>query len=72
MIPCSNASEAASAMIDIAKVRKFIFDVGMVWMEAFLYSKGIQLTAAHSGGPCSDLTQDEVQHLRRYNLYSQR
>ena len=28
----------------------------MVWMEAFLYTKGIQLTATHSGGRCSDLT----------------
>ena len=40
-------------------------------MEAFLYTEGIQLTAAHSGGRCSDLTQEEVQHLWRYNLYSQ-
>ena len=32
---------------------------GMVWngMEAFLYTEGIQLTAAHSGGRCTDLTQ---------------
>ena len=45
----------------------------LVWygMEAFLYTKGIQLTAAHSGGRYSDLTQEEVQHLWRYNLYSQ-
>ena len=27
------------------------------FMEAFLYTEGIQLTAAHSGGRCSDLTQ---------------
>ena len=40
-------------------------------MVAFLYTEGIQLTAAHSSGQCSDLTQEEVQHLRRYNLYSQ-
>ena len=40
-----------------------------VGMEAFLYTEGIQLTAAHSGGRCSDLTQEEVQHLWRYNLY---
>ena len=43
----------------------------MEWMEAFLYTEGIQLTAAHSGGRYSDLTQEEVQHLWRYNLYSQ-
>ena len=30
-------------------------------MVAFLYTEGIQLTAAHSGGRCSDLTQEEVQ-----------
>ena len=40
-------------------------------MEEFLYTDGIQLTAAHSGGRYSDLTQEEVQHLWRYNLYSQ-
>ena len=40
-------------------------------MEAFLYTEGIQLTATHSGGRCSNLTQEEVQHLWRYNLYSQ-
>ena len=40
-------------------------------MVAFLYTEGIQLTAAHPGGRCSDLTQEEVQHLWRYNLYSQ-
>ena len=40
-------------------------------MVAFLYTKGIQLTAAHSGGRCSVLTQEEVQHLWRYNLHSQ-
>ena len=36
-----------------------------VWkgMEAFLYTEGIQLSAANSGGRCSDLTQEEVQHL---------
>ena len=51
---------------------------GMVWysmvwycMVAFLYTEGIQLTAAHSGGRCSDLTQEEVLYLWRYNLYSQ-
>ena len=38
-------------------------------MEEFLYTKGIQPTAAHSGGRCSDLTQEEVQHLWRYNLF---
>ena len=36
----------------------------MTGMEAFLYTEGIQLTAAHSGGRCSDLTQDDVQHLQ--------
>ena len=40
-------------------------------MVAFLFTEGIQLTAAHSGGRCPDLTQEEVQHLWRYNLYSQ-
>ena len=40
-------------------------------MEAFLFTEGIQLTATHSGGRYSDLTQEEVQHLWRYNLYSQ-
>ena len=42
--------------------------IGMVWcvMGAFL-----QLTAAHFGGQFADLTQEEVQHLWRYNLYSQ-
>ena len=40
-------------------------------MIAFLYTEGIQLTAAHSNVQCSNLTQDEVQHLWRYNLYSQ-
>ena len=46
---------------------------GMVWygMVAFLYTKGIQLTAARSGGRCSDLTQEEVQNLWLYNLYFQ-
>ena len=29
-------------------------------MEEFLYTEGIQLTAAHSGGGCSDLTQRGV------------
>ena len=42
-----------------------------VCMLAFLYTEGIRLTAAHIGGRCSDLTQEEVQHLWRYNLYSQ-
>ena len=39
-------------------------------LVAIIYTctKGIQLTAAHSGGRCSDLIQDEVQHLWRYNL----
>ena len=41
-------------------------------MVAFLYTEGIHLTAAHSGGRCSDLTQEEVQHLWCYNLFSQR
>ena len=40
-------------------------------MEAFLYTDGIQLTAAHADGRCTDLTQEEVQQLWRYNLYSQ-
>ena len=39
-------------------------------MEAFLYTEGIQLTVAHSGGRYSDLTQEEVQLLWRYNLCS--
>ena len=45
----------------------------MVWygMVEFLYTEGIQLTAAHSGGRSSDLAQEEVQLLWRYNLYSQ-
>ena len=29
-------------------------------MVAYLYTEGIQLTAAHSGGRCSDLTQENV------------
>ena len=33
-----------------------------IGMVAVLYTEGIQLTAAHSGGRCSDLTQKEVQH----------
>ena len=33
-------------------------------METFLYNEGIQLTAAYSGGRCSDLTQEE--ELERY------
>ena len=33
-------------------------------MVTFLYTEGIQLTVAHSVGRCSDLTQEEVQHLR--------
>ena len=40
-------------------------------MVAFLYTKGIQLTVAHSGARCSDLTQEEVQHPWRYSFYSQ-
>ena len=32
-------------------------------MVAFVYTKGIQLTAAHSDGRYSDLTQEEVHHL---------
>ena len=32
-------------------------------MVAFLYTESIQLTAAHSGGGGSDLTQEEVQRL---------
>ena len=40
-------------------------------MEEFLYTEGIQVTAAHSGGRYFDLTQEEVQHLWRYNLYPQ-
>ena len=38
-------------------------------MVAFLYTEGIQLAAAHSGGRLSDLTQEEVQHQWCYNLY---
>ena len=38
-------------------------------MVAFLYTEGIQLTAAHSGGRCSDLTQEELQHLWRYTTF---
>ena len=41
----------------------------MYGMVAFLYTEGISLTSAHSGGLCSDLTQEEVQHLWRYNLF---
>ena len=63
------------AMIILSIIFYFYWEsFGMVWMdgmEAFLYTEGIQLTAAHSGGRCSDLTQEEVQHLWRYNLYSQ-
>ena len=29
-------------------------------MVAFLYTEGIQLTAAHSGGRCSDLNQEVI------------
>ena len=39
--------------------------IGIGRKEAFLYTEGIQLTAAHSGGRCSNLTQEEVQHLWR-------
>ena len=52
-------------------LRRLPCDPKDLWMEAFLYTEGIQLTAAHSGGRCTDLTQEEVQHLWRYNLYSQ-
>ena len=31
-------------------------------MVAFLYTEGIRLTAAHSGGRYSDFRQEEVQH----------
>ena len=40
-------------------------------MCAVLCVYGIQLTATHLCGLCSDLTQEEVQHLWRYNLYSE-
>ena len=40
-------------------------------MVAFLYTEGIQLKAAYSGGRCSDLTQEKMQHQWRYILYSQ-
>ena len=44
----------------------------MVWYSIFIdYTEGIKLPAAHSGGQYSDLNQEEVQHLWRYNLYSQ-
>ena len=52
-------------------VYDFLVWNGMDGMEAFFYTEGIRLTAAHSGGRCSDLTQEDVQHLWRYNLYSQ-
>ena len=51
--------------------RNHVFPLWCGIMVAFLYTEGIQLTAAHSGGRCSDLTQEEVQHQWRYNLYSQ-
>ena len=60
---------------NIIQVLHIIIIYHKIWygsMVAFLYTEGIQLTAAHSGGRCSDLTQEEVQHLWRYNLYSQR
>ena len=53
------------------RMMSFVLDFIDYGMVAFLYAEGIQLTAAHSGGRCSDFTQEEVQHLRRYNLYSQ-
>ena len=45
--------------------------VGMAWHGigmASLYTEGIQLTAANFGGRCSDLTQEEVKLLWRYNM----
>ena len=41
------------------------FGMPLRWygMVAFLYSEGIQLTNAHSGGRRSDLTQEEGQHI---------
>ena len=48
-----------------------VFQVRSYGMVAFLYTEGIQQTAAHSGSRYTDLTQEEVQHLWRYNLYSQ-
>ena len=46
---------------------------GMVWygMVAFLYTEGIKLKAAHSGGRCSDLYQDKVQQIWHYDFNSQ-
>ena len=35
----------------------------MVWYGSNFIYEGIQLTAAHSGGRCSDLIQEEVQHI---------
>ena len=67
------ATKNASNRIGVAVLSQSDHIGILFWygMEAFLYTKGIQLTAAHSGGRCSDLTQEEVQHLWRYNLYSQ-
>ena len=54
----------------INKINKTRSIQRMEW-NGNIFTKGIQLTAAHSGGRYSDLTQEEVQHLWRYNLYSQ-
>ena len=47
---------------EMSSVAGYLWYTKLDGMEAFLYTEGIQLTAAHSGGRCSDLTQ-EVQHL---------
>ena len=42
--------------------QKISLATSLVWygMAVFLYTEGIQLTAAHSGGRCSDLTQEDA------------
>ena len=53
----------AKFMSDKNKLSPFFISLRtMVWysMEEFLYTEGIQLTAAHSGGRYSDLTQVRV------------
>ena len=37
--------------------------------EAFLYTEGVQLTAAHSGGRSSDLTQENKPNNENKNYF---
>ena len=66
LLYCTLVPGMMSMGLILYEISSFVY---LIWngMEEFLYTEGIQLTA----GRCSDLTQEEVLHLWRYNLYYQ-